>query len=72
MNITEMLKAADEKRAQGNWLVANNGTETPITYRTGRRLLYVWQPSTGNHAYLDLGTDMILSAEDAALAMGMA
>jgi hypothetical protein len=28
------------------------------------RLLYVWQPSTGNHAYLNLDNDMILSEKE--------
>jgi hypothetical protein len=50
-----------------NWLPANNGTETPFITRTGHRLLYVWQPSTGNHAYLDCETDLILSDVDAQL-----
>lgn len=72
LTLDELFRIADERKAQGNWVPACNGTETPFTTRTGRRLLYCYQASTGNHAYLDLGTDMILSAEDAALAMGMA
>ena len=55
----------------GDWIAACGGTETPFTSRTGRRLLYVWQPKTGNHAYLDLGTDLILDDAEAQLAMGM-
>lgn len=53
-----------------NWQPANGGTETPFTTRNRRRLLYVWQPSTGNHAYLDCDTDIVLSDEEARLALG--
>lgn len=55
---------------QGSWLPANGGTETPFRTRTGRKLLYCWQPSTGEHAYLDCETDLILSDEEAELALG--
>jgi hypothetical protein len=54
---------------QGDWFPANGGTETPFTSRSGKRLLYVWQPRTGNHAYLDLGSDVILSDEQASAAL---
>lgn len=57
--------------SQGNWYPASGGTETPFVTRTGKRLLYVWQPSTGQHAYLDLDTDLILSDEDAAYALAL-
>jgi hypothetical protein len=67
--LVEMLADRDAKAAQGNWVPACNGTEVPFETR-GRRLLYCWQPSTGRHAYLDLGTDLILSDADAALALG--
>ena len=56
---------AMKQTTNDNWLPANNGTETPFTTRTGKRLLYVWQPSTGKHAYLDCDTDLILSDEEA-------
>ena len=39
--------------------------------RSGRRLQYLWQPSTGKHAYIDVDQDIILSDEDAQLALGM-
>jgi hypothetical protein len=51
---------------QGNWYPANGGTETPFVSRSGRRLLYVYQPNTGQHAYLDCEVDIILSDEQAA------
>ena len=67
--ITELLAARDAKAAQGNWLPASGGTETPFHTRTGRRLLYCWQPSTGKHAYLDCDTDIILTDEEARVAL---
>jgi hypothetical protein len=58
-------------KSQGNWFPANRGTETVFVTRTGKRLLYVWQPSTGNHAYLDCDTDLILSDEEARFALAI-
>jgi hypothetical protein len=66
MNFPEKLAAL----SQGNWIPANGGTETPFHTRTGRKLLYCWQISTGEHAYLDCETDLILSDEEAELALG--
>jgi len=63
--------AAYRMLANGEWYPANGGTEEPFNTRTGRRLLYCWQPSTGRHAYLDMGSDMILSDEEASVALGM-
>ena len=60
-----------DQRAKGDWFIASGGTETPFYTRTGRRLLYCWQPSTGRHAYLDLGSDIILTDEDAQLALSL-
>jgi hypothetical protein len=48
-----------------NWVPASGGTETPFVARSGSRLLYCWQPSTGRHAYLNLENDMILSDDEA-------
>jgi len=59
------LVAARKAAEQGNWFPACDGTETPFTARSGRRLLYCYQPSTGRHAYLDLESDMILTDEEA-------
>lgn len=58
-------------RPSDRWVPASGGTETPFTTRTGRLLLYCWQPSTGRHAYLDLGTDLVLADEDARLALAL-
>jgi hypothetical protein len=71
VSVIELIKLIEAKRAQGDWFPANGGTETPFQTRTGRRLLYCWQPSTGRHAYLDVGTDLILSDEEAFAALGM-
>lgn len=65
------LKAADDRRAQGNWVPACGGTETPFTTRSGMRLLYCWQPSSGRHAYINLDTDIVLSDEEARAALGL-
>lgn len=68
--LVEQLAERDAKAAEGNWIPACNGTEVPFTTRNGYRLLYCWQPSTGRHAYLNCDTDIILSDEDARLALG--
>lgn len=52
------------------WIPANGGHEEPFNTRTGRRVLYVWNPLTGQHAHLDLGTDMILTGEEEKIALG--
>lgn len=52
------------------WVPANGGTETPFTARTGHRLLYCFNPRLGRHAYLDLGSDIILTDEEALVALG--
>lgn len=52
-----------EQETNDNWIPACGGTEEPFVSRSGKRLQYVWQPSTGQHAYLDLDSDMILSDE---------
>jgi hypothetical protein len=70
MNITELIKQIEEKSAQGNWIPACGKTEVPFRTRSGKTLLYCWQPSTGRHAYLDCGIDLILSDEEAQIALG--
>lgn len=69
-SIAELLDAAQAKREQGNWQPACGGTEEPFFTRSGARLLYCYQPSTGRHAYLNMGTDMILSDEEARMHLG--
>lgn len=65
MDLMKALEERDKKNAQGNWIPACNGTETPFMTRTGYRLLYCWQPTTGKHAYLNCDTDMILTDDEA-------
>ena len=64
------FRAAQFKRDNGAWTPACGGTETQFYTRTGRRLLYCWQQSSGRHAYIDLGTDIALSDEEARAALG--
>jgi hypothetical protein len=45
--------------------------KTPFTTRTGRRLLYMWNPTTGEHAYYDVTNDVFLSADEATAALAM-
>jgi hypothetical protein len=54
-----------------SWVPACGGTEVPFPTRSGRTLLYCWNAATGQHAYLDVGTDLILSDEEAWLALGV-
>ena len=69
--IHEMLTEKAAKAANGNWASACGGTEEPFTTRTGARLLYCYQATTGLHAYLNLGTDLILSNEEASNLLAM-
>ncbi len=62
--LTEMLNEQQAKAEQGPWVPACGGTEEPFLTRTGHRLLYCWQQTTGRHAYLDCGSDLILTEEE--------
>lgn len=64
-SVAEELEERRKQKEEGNWYPASGGSEKPFRTRTGKRLQYVWQPSTGRHAYYDLDTDMILSDEEA-------
>jgi hypothetical protein len=64
-------KQRAENRLNDNWIPACGGTEVPFVSRSGKRLQYVWQPSTGYHAYLDLDSDTILSDEAAEAALAL-
>jgi hypothetical protein len=52
-------------RRNGSWIPASGGTEPVFTAGSGKRLQYMFQPSTGRHAYLDVDSDIILDDEDA-------
>lgn len=70
MTLVELLAERARKAEQGPWLPACGGKEEPFVSRSGRRLLYVWQPTTGRHAYLDCQTDIVLSDEEASAYLG--
>lgn len=63
--------SASEARSD-DWVAACGGTETPFTTRTGRRLLYMWNRTTGEHAYYDVQRDVFLTNEEAIAALAMA
>jgi hypothetical protein len=54
----------------GAWVPACGGTEIPFTSRSGVRLLYCWQPSTGKHAYINCDTDIVMSDDEVRAALG--
>ena len=70
MSLKDALDAAEARKANGPWFPASGGTEQPFSCR-GYRLLYMYQPSSGRHAYLDLGTDLFLSDAEAARILGV-
>ena len=45
------------------WVPANGGTETAFTSRSGIRMLYCWNVRTGEHAYLNVDSDIIMTQE---------
>ena len=51
------------------WIPAAGGTETPFISRSGKVLLYCWNPKQKRHAYLDVETDMVLTDEEARAAI---
>lgn len=65
ISMRPVLKQAPPDR----WQPACGGTEQPFRTRTGRRLLYCWNPAQDRHAYLDCDTDRILSDEEAESAL---
>ena len=46
------------------WIPACGGHEKPLHYRNGVVALYVFNPRTGQHAYLNVSTDMIMTEEE--------
>lgn len=68
VNLPETLA---ERVQRGRWVPACGGTEEPFVTRTGKRLLYVWHTGTGDHAYLDCDTDLILDFDEAQAALAI-
>ena len=65
--LVDRLEARQRRAEQGAWVPACGGTEQPFAMR-GYRLQYLWQPSTGRHAYINCDTDILLTdAEVSAL-----
>ena len=62
--------AQSQPRNPDVWVPACGGTEQPFTTRTGRRIQYLWNKTTGEHAYIDCMTDIILTTEEAQAALG--
>ncbi len=69
-NETAEFRSAMDRKAD-QYIPACGGLETPFETRTGRRLLYCYNPQLHNHAYLDVASDIILSNEEAGVAMGI-
>lgn len=46
------------------WVPACGGTETPTKYRSGHVLLYMRNPRTGEHAFLNMANDMFITTEE--------
>jgi hypothetical protein len=65
LSYSARLVANRKKRENSPWIVAAGGSETPFIARSGARLIYVFQPDTGKHAYLNLDNDNILSDKEA-------
>jgi hypothetical protein len=68
-SISYRLDRAIEKQQQGNWYPVCGGTEQPFVSRSGVRMLYCWQPSTGAHGYIDLGRDMLMTEDEVRAAL---
>jgi hypothetical protein len=63
-SVSYRLDRAIERQQQGNWYPACGGTEVPFISRSGVKMLYCWQPSTGKHGYIDCGRDMLMTDDD--------
>lgn len=78
MNANDLIAAAEAFAERNNatieyamaivakadtWVPAACGHEEITCYRDGRRLLYCFNPATGDHAYINCDTDMIESVE---------
>jgi hypothetical protein len=74
-NRPEQFKSAEFDRAvkehADKWVPACSGTEEPFKSRSGRRLLYCYNPKLDRHAYLDCETDLILTDEEAHAALAI-
>ena len=56
--VADTLARVRREQEQGRWQVGCGGHEVPFTYGH-TRWLYVFQPSSGRHGYLNLDTDIV-------------
>jgi hypothetical protein len=56
--VADVLARVKREQEQGRWVVGCGGSEVPFEY-WGTRWLYVFQPSSGRHGYLNLDTDVV-------------
>jgi hypothetical protein len=68
MDRTEFNKMCEQR--VDRWLPACGGTEQPFRSRSGVMLLYCYNPALGRHAWLNVGTDMVLPDDEAMALMG--
>jgi len=54
----------EERKARGRWVPACDGTERPYRTRSGILILYCWNTGTGEHAWLNVDTDTIMTADE--------
>lgn len=69
-SLADYFTRLDAWKDDGNWVPASGGTETPFRTRGGATLLYCFNPRSGKHAYLDVGSDLILTDEEARNLLG--
>ena len=60
----------EERRQRGRWVPACDGSELPSRTRSGLVVLYCWNTGTGEHAWLDVASDIILTPAEAEAAHG--
>jgi hypothetical protein len=66
--VAEAQRLADfyeSVKGRDMWVPASGGTEEPFVTRSGLRVLYCWNPKTGDHAYVNVDTDLVLTQEEA-------
>lgn len=67
----QMVEFSNAVRANADrWVPANGGTETAFKAHGGKTLLYCFNPKLARHAYLDVGSDIILTDEEAQQQLG--
>ncbi len=62
---TETTTMADD------WVPACGGTEQPFSSRSGLTLLYMWNRTSGIHAYYDVERDVFLTQDEASCALAI-